>query len=80
MSIENLARRFIASLEFDPPTKDLYEVQVARRKQAYRTVLTTGRQQQAQLRYQGYNTGNGYTKRLLKNGVPIEKHTGESNG
>jgi hypothetical protein len=76
MSVE-VYKALYGTLDLDPPTKDLYEVQVARRKQAYRTVLTTCRQLQAQLRYQGYNTGNGYTKRLLKNGVPIAKHTGE---
>ncbi len=59
----------------DPETELTYEVQLRKRGEKYRTVFKGTRRYQAYLIYHGYNLSARYGKRLLCDGVVMEKET-----
>lgn len=56
-----------------PPTITEFKVQVGRYKGSYSAVWTFWLESQAYMYYNGLNMGNGYKKRLLKDGKVIER-------
>jgi hypothetical protein len=52
---------------------DDYEIQVGRDRSAYQTKYSTTNAAQAEMLYRGLNIGNGYKKRLKKNGKIIAR-------
>jgi hypothetical protein len=53
----------------DPETEHNFEVQIQKGKGKYVTVFSGNKAAQAGMMYHGRNVGEGFTKRILKNGV-----------
>ncbi len=57
-----------------------YKVQTRKQGRRYETRLSTTNASQAELVYRGYNIGNGFAKRLLRNGKTIAQYSEIQNG
>lgn len=63
--------------ENEEPSENTYEVQTRKNKGGkYQTHLTTNKENQAMMHYQGRNVGPGYTKRMMLNGQVFHKTVG----
>jgi len=64
---------YIGRYPGDKETEHIYQVQTRGRGGKYRTRFTTKRRAQAYFHWQAFNIGNGYAKRLLCDGVVMER-------
>ena len=62
--------------EGEEPSENTYEVQSRKKGGKYQTHLTTNKENQAMMHYQGRNVGAGYTKRMMLNGQVFHKTVG----
>jgi len=64
---------YIGRYPGDEATEHTYQVQTRGRGGKYRTRFTTTRRAQAYFHWQAFNIGRGYAKRLLCDGVVMER-------
>ena len=62
--------------EGEEPSENTYEVQSRKKGGKYQTHLTTNKENQAMMHYQGRNVGPGYTKRMMVNGKLFKRTWG----